>query len=43
MEFKIDPKRLQERIRNDFEEAKPRRIEKKDTTARKRCQRQTKW
>jgi hypothetical protein len=38
---KIDPKRLQETIRNDFEEAKPRRSEKKDTKATKRGQRET--
>ena len=41
-ELKIDPKRLQERIRNDFEEAKPRRSEKKDTKARTIDQRETK-
>ena len=41
MELKIDPKRLQERIRNDFEEAKRRRSKKKDTRARKRDQRET--
>ena len=41
MELNIDPKRLQEMIRNDFEEAKPRRSKKKDTKARKRGQRQT--
>ena len=41
MEVKIDPKRLQDRIRNDFEEAKPRRSKKKDTRARKRGQRET--
>ena len=40
-ELKIDPKRLQERIRNDFEEAKRRRSKKKDTRARKRDQRET--
>ena len=40
-EFKIDPKRLQERIRNDFEEAKRRRSKKKDTKARKIDQRET--
>ena len=40
MELKIDPKRLQERIRNDFEEAKPEKNEKKDTRARKRYQRE---
>ena len=34
MELKIDPKRLQETIRNDFKEAKPRRSKKKDTRAR---------
>ena len=33
MELNIDPKRLQETIRNDFEEAKQRRSEKKDTKA----------
>ena len=42
MELKIDPKRLQETIRNDFEEAKGRRSEKKDTKARKGDQRETK-
>ena len=36
----MDPKRLQESIRNDFEEAKPRRS-KKDTKARQRDQRET--
>ena len=41
LELNIDPKRLQERIRNDFEEAKPRRSKKKDTNARKRYQRET--
>ena len=41
LELKIDPKRFQERIRNDFEEAKRRRSKKKDTRARKRDQRQT--
>ena len=41
MEFKIDPKRLQERIINDFEEAKPRRSKKKDTRARARGKRET--
>ena len=41
MEFKNDPKRLQERIRNDFEEAKPRRSKKKDTKARTIDQRET--
>ena len=40
-ELKIDPKRLQEGIRNDFEEAKRRRSKKKDTRARKRDQRET--
>ena len=41
MELKIDPKRLQARIRNDVEEAKPRRSEKKDFQARKIDQRET--
>ena len=41
LELKIDPKRPQERIRNSFEEAKPRRSKKKDTRARKRGQRET--
>ena len=41
LELKIDPKRLQERIRNDFEEAKRRRSKKKDSRARKRDQRET--
>ena len=40
-ELKIDPKRPQGRIRNDFEEAKRRRSKKKDTRARKRDQRET--
>ena len=30
MELKIDPKRFQDTIRNDFEQAKPRRSEKKE-------------
>ncbi len=41
LELKIDPKRLQEAIRNDFEQAKPRRSEKKDTKPRRRDQRET--
>ena len=42
MEFKIDPKRLQETIRNDFKLAKPRKSKKKkDTKARKKDQRET--
>ena len=41
MELKIDPKRLQETIRNDFEQAKPRRSEKKDFQAREIYQRET--
>ena len=41
LELKIDPKRLQETIRNDFEQAKPRRSEKKDTKPRRRDQRDT--
>ena len=40
-EFKIDSKRLQDTIRNDFEEAKPRRSKNKDTRARRRGQRET--
>ena len=40
-ELKIDPKRLQERIRNDFEEAKPRRKKQKNTKAILRDQRET--
>ena len=41
LDIKIDPKRLQERMRNDFEETKPRRSEKKDTKTIKRGQRET--
>ena len=41
MKLKIDPKRPQERIRNDFEEAKPIRSKKKDTKARTIDQRET--
>ena len=40
LEVKIDPKRLQESIRNDFEEAEPRRSKEEDTNARKREQRE---
>ena len=39
-ELNIDPKRLQETIRNDFEGAKPRRSGKKDINARKRDQKE---
>ena len=41
MELKIDSKRPQKMIRNDFEEAKPIRSKKKDTKARTIDQRET--